>query len=974
LALQKQIVPLPLTRGLDLGVAGNLRDPDALSAGLNCEQLTTGEIAKRAGFASVDTAAGIPVTAIPVDNSIVVANNLTDINALEFLNASGSLQYIYPGGRLTPKVQKVTATVDTLLGNIGGFINYDISFFSTTILVAVTMVGGTEVRTYTFDSNLNLVPSSTNPYYSVTGLTGASVKVVGSSVFIYQSSANTVRVYDDQLTYSGTSFTLGGSFAWDVGQWSGSAGFLILFDSGANMSLRIYSNRTTLTTSTTFVNTNVTRACVFPQVIGSSLVAFVSRSTGTKLTAFRYNNSLTLLGTADQSYGSKVVYNITGIAPAGLSDMLFAVEYGSSTATDIHERGVDTLYVDPLSFTGTVSMFTYGFSQLRLGLASKPFQFSSGDFPYFLTSHQSIDSFNLQNCYALFQFPDPNNTVGFCGKYAYGQAENFISRRTIGPNVLPNFAAISATRQVGVFLTRSLTDLTKNAANSTFNLSAMNITADSFFQGSKPVKIGGYTVAACNAVNLVDSVSINESAFNLYPDKLVVTQGGAGSIPNGTYSYVAVLECYDNKGNLLESAASEPTSVTVTGGPKEVLITYYGVGLLSRTDVRLAFYRTTNGGTIYYRVGSVSAVNVASGATDDDLTDAQIEANKILYTTGGVAENIAPPNANYVAAVKNRLWTFEHGNLDTLWFTKETKEGLIPQFSDLLTVNVGRQFGPLVAVAALDDKVVVLKQQAVIVIVGDGPSENLIGGWSSPAVISQGIGCISPRSVVETPQGVFFQSQEGIYLVDKGMGVSFVGRPLYGVQGTIISSAYDPVKNAVFFLSSTKLWVLYITTNSWYEWTVTNPIDIVYEAGILYLITTTKVLRQTAGIWQDDGSNYQQQIRLGQFQFAGLQGYQRIYRALVTGRSLGDEAGTVTVRNYFNGSPTVTDTQTIAQTALVASGKMSLEVRPSVQKCETMQLELSHTTNNSGLTVNAVTAEVGALTGAGRRASTGRAI
>ena len=205
------------------------------------------------------------------------------------------------------------------------------------------------------------------------------------------------------------------------------------------------------------------------------------------------------------------------------------------------------------------------------------------------------------------------------------------------------------------------------------------------------------------------------------------------------------------------------------------------------------------------------------------------------------------------------------------------------------------------------------------------------------------------------------------------MGVSFVGRPLYKSEGTLISSAYNPVNNCVYFLSSTKLWAFFITTGSWYEWTVTNPIDILYESGVLYLITTTKILKQTAGTWQDDASNYQQLIKLGQFQFAGIQGYQRVYKILATGRSLADEAGTVTVKNYFDANTTATDTQTIAQTALVSGNKMSLEIRPSKQKCETMQIELSHTANNSGITINAVIAEVGAIPGAGRRASTGRA-
>jgi hypothetical protein len=80
------------------------------------------------------------------------------------------------------------------------------------------------------------------------------------------------------------------------------------------------------------------------------------------------------------------------------------------------------------------------------------------------------------------------------------------------------------------------------------------------------------------------------------------------------------------------------------------------------------------------------------------------------------------------------------------------------------------------------------------------------------------------------------------------------------------------------------------------------------------------------------------------------------------------------VSTFFDGNNTATDTQTIAQSATVSGDKMQLEIRPSVQKCETMQLQLSHTANNEGLTVSGITAEVGIIGGAGRRASTGRAV
>tara|TARA_R110000868_G_scaffold250282_2_gene506749 strand:+ start:4554 stop:7469 length:2916 start_codon:yes stop_codon:yes gene_type:complete len=971
MALEKQIVPMPLAKGLDLGTADNLRDPDSLSSGINCEQLITGEIVKRQGFASLATPTSQPITAFPLSGSLGVVEQSADMSTnMQIITRGNLVNSVYRLGLVSPRPVNVTASLIDLLGLSVDIENYDMDWGGSSLVVAITLSGGTTVRSYEFDSLLNLIPAQFGPYNELTGLTGASVKVVGSQIFIYQTGVNTVRLYNNALTYQSVSYSLGGSLSWDVCTWS--SGYVIGYDTGANITVTITATATT----TTFSNTNVTRVCVFLQgtvFVPTGVIAMVARSTGNKVTAFRYNTSLVLQGTADQGFGGNTVYNITGIAPAGISNILFAVEGGTATASDVEGRFISYYFVSS-TYTGTVTLSNYGNNTKRAGLASKPFQFSTGLYPHILLSYEGTDTYGLQNSYFLMQFSVPNGQAGFTAKIGSSKAPQLLSRFTYGANVLPNFAALSATQGIAPILARSDNASTTTVANSVFGLSSCFINLDTYYQGSKPVEIGGYTVIASNQIYLADATGINEINFLLYPDPVVSVSISAGSVPPGDYSYVVVYEAYDNKGNLIESSPSEPFLYNHSGGTHTFTINLNDAGFISRTDVRVSLYRTVDAGTIYYLVGSNSNFTSSTLSISDNLTDDVLQTKKLLYTTGGVVENINPPNSNWIGAAKNRLWTFETGSTDTLWFSKESRDGFIPQFSDLLTINVGRSYGALVGTAALDDKVLVFKEFCVMVIVGDGPSENLIGGWSSPAVIFQGMGCISARSITETPQGVFFQSQEGIYLVDKGMGVSFVGRPLYKSEGTLISSAYNPVNNCVYFLSPTKLWAFYINTGSWYEWTVTNPVDILYESGVLYLITTTKILKQTAGTWQDDASNYQQLIKLGQFQFAGIQGYQRVYKILATGRSLADEAGTVTVKNYFDANTTATDTQTIAQTALVSGNKMSLEIRPSKQKCETMQIELSHTANNSGITINAVTAEVGAIPGAGRRASTGRAV
>jgi hypothetical protein len=973
MALEKQIVPMPLAKGLDLGTADNLRDPDSLSSGINCEQLITGEIVKRQGFASLATPTSQPITAFPLPGSLGVVEQSADMSTnMQIITRGNAVSSVYRLGLVSPRPVNVTASLIDLLGLCVDIENYDMDWSGSSLVVAITLSGGTTVRSYEFDSLLNLIPAQFGSYNELTGLTGASVKVVGSRIFIYQTGVNTVRLYNNALTYQSVSYSLGGSLSWDVCTWS--SGYVIGYDTGANITVTITATATT----TTFSNTNVTRVCVFLQgtvFVPTGVIAMVARSTGNKVTAFRYNTSLVLQGTADQGFGASTVYNITGIAPAGISNILFAVEGGTATASDVEGRFVQYLYVSS-TYAGTVTLSNYGNNTKRAGLASKPFQFSTGLYPHILLSYEGTDTYGIQNSYFLMQFSVPSGQAGFTAKIGSGKAPQLLSRFTYGANILPNFAALSATQGIAPILTRSDSATTATVANSVFGLSSCVLNLDAYYQGAKPVKIGGYTVLASNQIYSVDATGINEINFLLYPDPPSVTNNGGGNVNVGFHSYVVVYEAFDNKGNLIESSPSDPFVYEVTSGmgASSLTLNLNDVGFVSRSDVRVALYRTIAGGTIYYLVGRATNFTSSTLSIADNISDLTLQSNKLLYTTGGVVENINPPNSNWIGAAKNRLWTFETGSTDTLWFSKESRDGFIPQFSDLLTLNVGRSYGALVGTAALDDKVLVFKEFCVMVIVGDGPSENLIGGWSSPAIIFQSMGCISARSITETPQGIFFQSQEGIYLVDKGMGVSFVGRPLYKSEGTIISSAYNPVNNCVYFLSSTKLWAFFITTGSWYEWTVTNPIDILYESGVLYLITTTKILKQTAGTWQDDASNYQQLIKLGQFQFAGIQGYQRVYKILATGRSLADEAGTVTVKNYFDANTTATDTQTIAQTALVSGNKMSLEIRPSKQKCETMQIELSHTASNSGITINAVTAEVGAISGAGRRASTGRAV
>jgi hypothetical protein len=488
---------------------------------------------------------------------------------------------------------------------------------------------------------------------------------------------------------------------------------------------------------------------------------------------------------------------------------------------------------------------------------------------------------------------------------------------------------------------------------------------------SKPAVGDENTYIAANSIYISDGREYNELGFPIYPNPpdYALINSGTGVLPiSSTYGLASTYEWTDARGNIIESAPSFDSYTRPATTTFSFEYTAQEPPFGTHASWRQNFYRTVPDGSIYYFVGSTTST---STTVVDDIAQADLETAKILYTTGGVAENINPSNCSFVTFAKNRLWTFENGDRSTVWFSKQIQKNFLPAFSDLLTLQVSDVGGKLIGIGQVDDKVVVFKESYIYVVVGDGPTDTLVGEFSAPTAISQGIGCSSAKSILETPMGIFFQSPEGIYLVDRSLQVQFVGRPVYG-ETAITSSLYIQDDNLCLFSTASEIWVYYATTGAWYRWTLAGVQDLFLLDGSIYAGLAANVVKQGSG-FQDDGANYDQAIKLGQYQFSGIQGYQRVYRLLLTGAQTTSTTA-LTVKTYIDGNSTATDTLSITAANSKSGNRMAFEVRPSVQKCETIELEVIHSGNDEGIKISAVTAEVGVIGGAGRRGSTGRAI
>jgi hypothetical protein len=83
----------------------------------------------------------------------------------------------------------------------------------------------------------------------------------------------------------------------------------------------------------------------------------------------------------------------------------------------------------------------------------------------------------------------------------------------------------------------------------------------------------------------------------------------------------------------------------------------------------------------------------------------------------------------------------------------------------------------------MDDKAVFFSANNIWYVEGQGPPNTGAGSDLTTAVlVPSDVGCIDWRSIVEIPAGLMFQAPNGgIYLLDRGLNVTFVGRDVQDV-------------------------------------------------------------------------------------------------------------------------------------------------------------------------------------------------
>ncbi len=500
-----------------------------------------------------------------------------------------------------------------------------------------------------------------------------------------------------------------------------------------------------------------------------------------------------------------------------------------------------------------------------------------------------------------------------------------------------------------------------------------------------------------------DGVSVSEQNFHLFPEDITYSIiPGIGNLSAGQYQY-QMLYAWTDKFGQIQLGTPSP-SITITAATNDApAFLVPTLRLTAKSNVVIKIYRTQVNGTVFQETTDELApllndtsVNVVSFI--DINADADISANQVIYTTGGVFPNSAPPSCSLITLYNDRviLGGLEDPNL--LWFSKNKVDNsnynTIPiEFTALNTQGVNQLGGPITALALMDDNLIIFKKAAIFIMSGDGTNDE--GGgtpFNVPQLITQSVGSINANSLQLTTNGLLFQTpNKGIWMLPRSLGTpTYVGSGVdnEAKQFIVSSSNLDPNSNSVIFTTSSGPALVYdYLIEQWSTWTNHKSIDgVIFNGQFTFVKTNGAVYQQDSNIFYDGyvggfPISYEMEVVTPWIAMAQNLGYQSLFKFFILGTYKG--AHNLNVAVGFNFNPSFTEQAVIPATALAGSnvwGSDSLwgesspwggefspyifQVNTTQKRCTSFRIKINDSqtsTYNEGFTLSNLLFELGMM-------------
>ncbi len=544
-----------------------------------------------------------------------------------------------------------------------------------------------------------------------------------------------------------------------------------------------------------------------------------------------------------------------------------------------------------------------------VGLASKAFIIN--DIIYFLSAYSSL----YQPTYFLINGSTSTSaSPKIAAKLAYSNGGGYLTKGLPGVSIADVTARIPYLFKDLIQAVNKDTDVaTGTQVNGIYSQTGINLASFTFgTEKLDTAEIGNDLHLTGGFLSMYDGYLPVEHNFFLWPDldqgtvtdawTWSATGGSIAAQPDGAhnadvYFYQYTYEWTDNQGNAFRSAPSIPIAITTTGnlstGSIALSIPTLRLTMKVANPVKIVIYRWSVQQQNYYQVTSITSPTLNSTTADsitftDTLADASILGNNLIYTTGGVIEDVNAPASNIISLFDTRLWLVSAEDPNVLWYSKQCIEATPVEMSDLFTLFVPPttstqgSTGPITCLSPMDDKLIVGKRNAFLYINGIGPDNTGANNqYSQPIFITATVGCSNQRSIVLTPQGLMFQSDKGIWLLDRGLNTNYIGAPVedFTLAATVVSAINVPETNQVRFNLDSGVTLMYdYYYNQWGTFVGIPAISsCIFDHMHTFINQFGDVYQERAGIYQDGSNPVLIGLKTGPLRLGELQNYQRAY-------------------------------------------------------------------------------------------------
>lgn len=450
----------------------------------------------------------------------------------------------------------------------------------------------------------------------------------------------------------------------------------------------------------------------------------------------------------------------------------------------------------------------------------------------------------------------------------------------------------------------------------------------------KPISTPSALIFPGAAPAAFDGQQALELGFLAAPDGGLFTASAGGSgggwLESGTLYFRAMYEWHDAEGRRYMSPVSPAISVATTATETVTVLVptckisrLLGAAGAGLSDIRVVLYCIDAFGSSVYR--RLSIVEVAEGGEQANdpttstltfsVTDFPGSSDEQEYTRDGqVLQNYQPPPSDIMCIWGKRLVAVHAQYPDRLLeFSKEFIEGEGVFFSGL-RLEVPPRNGDIIAIEAVGERLAIFKRRAIFMTHGEGWDEQGAGGgYQRPFAISEGIGCSNLMSVIKTPIGTFFESDDCMHLLTNDFQVQPIGRDVRREtdEVTIVDAAVLADQNLVIWMTSEGTALLYNWLfNQWMTWTGLDADSCVVADGVLFYKDTSssRVLYQDADTNIDHDASVTTTIETGWITFGDPLVEARVFEIRLLGYA-NDEA-TLTIKIAYDFSPVWIDSLT----------------------------------------------------------------